>query len=279
MADRPRKWWLAVLLSLGTTGLGQLYNGQWRKALALGLAPLLGLPVAASLFRTSFVVGVVGIVAVAAFALGVAGDAFLHARRQRHGYTLQPFNRVAVYIAVVIVMGTMVETAKHVIRTRLVRAYRMPTGSMKPAFEVGDLFFADMAPTARRPARGALVVHRYPPEPTQEFVKRVVAVAGDTVELRDKILYVNGMRVPEPYVVHTDPAVRPAEDPRDNLGPLTLPPGSCFVMGDNRDNSNDSRFFGPIDERLVIGKPLYIYWSWDRGAMRARMDRVGKDLR
>lgn len=278
MADRPRKWWLAVLLSLVTTGLGQLYNGQWRKALALGLAPLLAFPIAANLFRTSFPLGVIGMIVMAAVHLGVAGDAFLHARRQRHGYTLEPFNRVAVYIAVVVVMTTVFESAKHFIRTGLVRAYRMPSESMKPTFEVGDFFFADMTPAARRPARGHLVVHRYPPDPTQEFVKRVVAIAGDSVEVRDKSLYVNGMPVTEPYVIHADPSVR-SDDPRDDLGPVAVPQGFCFVMGDNRDNSNDSRFFGPIDQRLVVGKPLYIYWSWDPGAVRPRLDRVGKDLR
>lgn len=271
---------MAVVLSLATTGLGQLYNGQWKKALVLGLIPFPGLLIAAHLVRTtSLAVWAVAGIAIALFALGVAVDAFLNARRQRDAYSLQPFNRVAIYVSVIVVMVMVSEATKAFVKTTVVRAYRMPSESMKPTFEVGDYFMADMAPAARRPIRGGLIVHQYPPQPRQVFVKRVVAIEGDVVELRDKSLFVNGMPVSEPYVIHEDPSVEPAGYPRDNLGPVTVPEGFCFAMGDNRDNSNDSRFFGPIDDRLLLGRPLSIYWSWDPRAMQPRWDRVGRALK
>ena len=242
-------------------------------------APLVLLALGAPLFGTSsFIVWViVGLLVGAAFVLGVAGDALVHARRQRHTYVLKPFNRVAVYVAVFVVLGIAAEATKRSIRANVVRAFRMPSESMRPTFEVGDYFFADMSPVARRPARGDLVVHRYPPDPTKELVKRVVAAEGDGVELRNKVLYVNGVKVPEPYVIHTDPSVRPGDlDPRDNYGPVTVPQGSFFVMGDNRDNSDDSRFFGPISRQFVLGRVRGTYWSWDATAAQPRWNRVGK---
>lgn len=242
-------------------------------------APLLLLVLGAPFFLTSsFLVWViVGLLVAAAFVLCVAGDALVHARRQRNAYVLKPFNRVAVYAAVVVVLGIAAEATKRSIRANVVRAFRMPSESMRPTFEVGDFFFADMSPVARRPARGDLIVHRFPPDPTKEFVKRVVATEGDGIELRNKDLYVNGVKVPEPYVIHTDPSVRPGDlDPRDNYGPVTVPEGSFFVMGDSRDNSNDSRFFGPISRHLVLGKVRGTYWSWDDMAKQPRWNRVGK---
>ena len=282
IADRPRKWWLAVLLSLAMPGLGQLYNGQWRKAVVITVARAAALFLVLPLvLGDHFLVWMVLFVTVqAALFLWAAVDAFVVARRLRGSYALAPFNRVAVYLAVLVVLLAGETLAKQGMKDNVVRAFRMPARSMLPTIEVGDFFFVDARPAARHPARGDLIVHRFPPEPDKDFVKRVVALEGDVVELRDKQLYVNGRPAAEPYVIHTDDLVRrPIFDNRDNLAPTTVPGHSYFVMGDNRDNSNDSRYFGPIRRELVRGKPRGIYWSWDQDSTKPRWNRIGKFVR
>jgi signal peptidase I len=102
-----------------------------------------------------------------------------------------------------------------------------------------------------------------------------VATGGETVEVRNKDLYVNGQKRVEPYVIHIDPTVRPATfDRRDNFGPFTVPPDNLFMMGDNRDNSDDSRFLGPAPMNLVKGRAMFLYWSWDAKKRWPRFDRI-----
>jgi signal peptidase I len=171
-------------------------------------------------------------------------------------------------------------------RTFLVQAFRIPSGSMEPTLWVGDhllvnkfVFAAARDPTpggplrrllpARPPRRGDLVVFRYPEDPRRDFVKRCVALAGDTVEIRAKRLLVNGREVDdEGYTQRTDPTVHPPAAAlegglrrRDHLGPLRVPAGHSFCLGDNRDESNDSRFWGPLPAGMVKGRALLVYWS------------------
>ncbi len=187
------------------------------------------------------------------------------------------------------------------LRAFVVQAYVIPSESMEQTLLPGDFLlvakfvYGLQIPYTpykilgfHRPGRGDVVVFNYPLNLRRDFVKRCVAVAGDTVEVRHKRLYVNGKPVQEPYVQHTDPREFPPvymemddgmqrryqqawehrrflEDPRvrDNFGPVVVPRGTIFVMGDNRDNSSDSRFWGPLPLNLVKGKPLIIYFSWD----------------
>ena len=112
-----------------------------------------------------------------------------------------------------------------------------------------------------------MVVFRYPEDPSRDFIKRCVAVAGQTVEIRDKVLYVDGKAPVEPYVVHKDPRIIPRETyPRDNYGPYVVPQGHLFMMGDNRDNSQDSRFWGYVPRSAIIGRAMFVYWSFDESA-------------
>ncbi|HOJ51854.1 MAG TPA: signal peptidase I, partial [Syntrophales bacterium] len=127
------------------------------------------------------------------------------------------------------------------------------------------------------PKRGDVVVFIYPEDRSKDFIKRVIAVAGDTVEIRNKKIFLNGKLYTDQYGVYVDNFVIPATvQPRDNFGPVTVPPGKIFVMGDNRDQSYDSRFWGYVDLRDVLGKAFIIYWSWDRDNMGVRWSRIGK---
>src|SRR3990172_9178198 len=129
-------------------------------------------------------------------------------------------------------------------------------------------------PAIRQPKPGDIIVFRYPVNPAIDYIKRCVAVEGQTVEIRDKSLYVDGVAQEEPYVVHGDPRVLPRESSaRDNFGPLVVPDGHVFMMGDNRDNSYDSRFWGALPIRNVKGKAMFLYLSWDADRMFPRFER------
>lgn len=165
----------------------------------------------------------------------------------------------------------------------IAQATQVPTESMKPTILVGDHFFLDkFAFPANYPEfmnkvlpnreinRGDIVAFKSPGDPKVPFIKRVIALPGETLEIRDKTVYINGKALDESYKHFIDPNIyeRGSGIPsdyiaRDNYGPKVIPPNSYFMMGDNRDNSNDSRFWGVVDGKMVIGKPLFIYWSYD----------------
>jgi signal peptidase I len=177
------------------------------------------------------------------------------------------------------------------IRAFVVQAFKIPSGSMQDTLLIGDyilvnkfiygvkLPFTDYTVIpVKEPKRGDIIVFKYPQDPSKDFIKRVVAVGGDTVEIRDKKVFVNNEAVQDQaYAIHSDPSVRPfGFDPRDNLHPITVPEDKLFVMGDNRDESNDSRFWGFVDVSAVRGKAFMLYWSWDREDFGARWNRIGK---
>lgn len=174
--------------------------------------------------------------------------------------------------------------AVFIFRGMVAQAYQIPSGSMEQTLLIGDYIYINKMlygseidigigahrlvhhrfPAIRQPKPGDIIVFRYPGDLSKDFIKRCVAVEGETIEIRDKVLYVDGRRREEPYAIHQDSRVLPREiGPRDNFGPLTVPRGCIFMMGDNRDNSLDSRFWGPLPVTLVKGKAIFRYFSWD----------------
>jgi len=178
------------------------------------------------------------------------------------------------------------------VRSSVVEAFWVPSGSMLPTIQIGDHLFVNKLAygmhlpfigkeiTQWRPLhRGDIVVFRSPVDQKTDLIKRVIAVAGDVVEIHNKQLVINGEPVPDPHANFTDPRVRDTV-PRDNFGPVTVPPGKFFAMGDNRDQSYDSRYWGFADERDVKGQATFIYWSWPGpGWGWPRWDRFGHYLR
>ena len=178
------------------------------------------------------------------------------------------------------------------IRTFVVQAFKIPTGSMEQNLLIGDHLLVNkfvFGPTLGSGERAILpvkdihrldvVVFKYPEEPERDFIKRVIGLPGETLEVRNKRVYVNGERIEEPYVYYLeDPPALPREmelpnglpglsgDAREQYGPVTVPPGHYFVMGDNRDNSQDSRYWGFLPRENVKGKALVIYWSYSADA-------------
>ena len=176
------------------------------------------------------------------------------------------------------------------IRTFFVQAFKIPSGSMIPTLLVGDhilvnkFIYGVRNPITRElwikgktPERKDVIVFIFPKNRKLDFIKRVIGLPGDVIEIHNKQVFVNGTPLDEPYVIHTDPNILPREiSPRDNFGPVKVPPGHLFVMGDNRDQSNDSRFWGFVPIRDVKGKAFIIYFSWDPRTFHIRWRRIGK---
>ncbi|GMQ79768.1 MAG: signal peptidase I [Thermodesulfobacteriota bacterium] len=179
------------------------------------------------------------------------------------------------------------------IRTFVIQAFKIPSGSMKQTLLVGDHilvnkfiygvkvpFLQTTIVPITNPKHGDIVVFKFPEDPSKDFIKRVIGVAGDVIEVRDKQIYVNSKLLNHDFGIHTDSYIFPSSvQPRDNFGPVVVPEKSLFVMGDNRDQSYDSRFWGFVDMKAVKGKALIIYWSWDKENFGVRWNRIGHILK
>ncbi len=185
-----------------------------------------------------------------------------------------------------------------ILRVFLLQAFRIPSESMRDTLLVGDFLFVSKVdygaklpfthirlPGLRQPKAGDVIVFQWPPDPSQDFIKRCIATGGQTVEIREKRIFVDGSELVESYVRHTDPRMEPAGvSPRDNLGPFTVPRGQLFMMGDNRENSADSRYWGFVPMDLVKGRAVFIYFStasqhwWDMPFF-VRWDRLFRQIR
>jgi len=175
------------------------------------------------------------------------------------------------------------------IRTFVVQAFKIPSGSMKNTLLVGDhllvnkflygthIPFTNMIlMPIRDPKRGDIIVFKYPEDESKDFIKRVIGTPGDVVQIIAKKVYINGKPIPEPYTIYRDDQILPKSmDAKDNFGPIFVPPRKYFMMGDNRDRSHDSRFWGFVDESKIIGKAMVLYWSWDGDGSSIRWDRIG----
>jgi len=173
------------------------------------------------------------------------------------------------------------------IRSFVVQAFKIPSGSMLETLQIGDhllvnkFIYGVKIPVAgttvipwKSPKRDDIVVFKYPKDRATDYIKRVVGVAGDTIEIKNKQLFINGEANENPYIQFTDKNIMKASaGPRDNMGPVKVPEGSLFVMGDNRDNSYDSRFWGFVPLKDVLGKAFILYWSWDLQKPLLSVDR------
>jgi signal peptidase I len=178
------------------------------------------------------------------------------------------------------------------IRTFIIQAFKIPSRSMVPALLVGDhllvnkFIYGVKIPYFRKTIipftdlqRGDIVVFIYPNDRTKDFIKRVIGIGGDTIEINNKKIFINGKGYTDTFGIYNDSVIYPRTmQPRDNYGPVTVPKGSIFVMGDNRDESADSRFWGFVDLKDVEGKAFIIYWSWDREDSSLRWRRLGSLL-
>ena len=179
------------------------------------------------------------------------------------------------------------------IRTFVIQAYKIPSGSMKPTLQIGDHilvskfnygvklpFLRSTLIPVGTPKRGDILVFIYPEDRSKDFIKRLIGLPGDTIEIRNKKIFLNSIPLNDTRGVYVDTLIIPGSvQPRDNFGPVTVPEDSIFVMGDNRDESYDSRFWGFVKMKDVLGKALIIYWSWNHEDTWVRWGRIGTILR
>jgi signal peptidase I len=173
------------------------------------------------------------------------------------------------------------------VRTFFVQAFRIPSESMEDTLLVGDFLFANKLvygpklpfvsarlPGIRAPRPGDIIIFKYPGDHKVDYIKRCVAVEGQTVELIDNHLFVDGVLNDEDFTKYVF-----GSRPERHFGPFKVPEGHIFMMGDNRDNSADSRVWGPLDKKLISGKAMFIYFSWNPRSHSIRFSRIGDVIR
>ncbi len=186
------------------------------------------------------------------------------------------------------------------IRTFIIQAFKIPSGSMENTLLIGDhilvskfsygthipneipfldiKLFDDIVLFSKEPQRGDIIVFKFPKDERRDFIKRVIGLPGDFLEVRRQKIYINKKPFEDTHARHTDPASNDSLVPRDDFGPVLVPEGYVFVMGDNRENSQDSRYWGFLNIKKIRGKALMIYWSWNRIDNWVRFERFGKIL-
>ncbi len=263
---RKRLW--AAFLSLMIPGVGQLYNARFKRAaMFYGVYAVLAVALFTGLLGRTFLALAVVVVAILAFRGGAAVLAAIEpgvtGSETRRWFSTW-YGSVAV-LAVLFLGQTFV-----LAQVQRLKTFYIPSSAMEATIQPGDRLVAALdAFTDRDPQRGELVLFDSPEQPGTTLLKRVVAIGGDTVAIRGKQLIIGGVPAVEPWVVHQDDRVFPPSDPptrqsrRDNLEPFEIPAGHIFVLGDNRDFSYDSRYYGLVPRSALKGAPLYLYWSSD----------------
>lgn len=263
MDTKARKPIIAALLSLFFVGLGQIYNGQIKKAIIFYLINFL-LPIL--LFFTQlknhfygliFISGIIPIV----FHLSNAIEALITSTKLKN-ITLKKYNKWYIYVSYLILVSLLGVSlySSDFFRKEVIglKPYVIPSESMSPTLNRNDRIIADLKYyKTNRPQRGDVIVFDYPFDPQRQFVKRIIATEGDSIESKDDDIFVNDSAITELYPLQ-------GNNVKMSIGSkLIVPPDKVFVIGDNVDNSEDSRVFGYIDNKNIRGKVLYIYSSYE----------------
>jgi signal peptidase I len=293
MTGSPKPW-AAWILSFLVPGLGHQYAGFCSRAAkllllfpaaqAVVLVLIVLLPV-----RPANVIFPAGFILVLRAAVGAW--AARDARSGSSGRVRARLSRWYGLVATVVLIGLVVNPLwAHAYRTTLVQAYKFPAGSMESTILSGDHVLVEkwtygwrlpllrsVLLSKRLAKRGDLAVFPFPEDPTRPFLKRVIGLPGETVEIRAKRVFINGQSLDEPYARFIEPP-EGGEDAAglgDNWGPQAVPVNAYFVLGDNRDNSRDSRFWGFVPQADLLGCARVVYWSQDPNTGRVRWNRIG----
>ncbi len=270
---KKRKPWIAFLLSCATPGLGQLYNGQWKKAILLwitGSLIVIGPPFLGALQK--FYGFVLWIVFLIGFFISVLLDAWRSAIKSKE-MTPRPYNKWYIYLALFLINLFLIQPLFSFVVRNNFRAYRLPTSSMEPALTVGDHFIASMGYyKSERPKRGDVIIFPNPKEPSKDLVRRVIGLESEKVEILHDKIYINDKLIEDSWGSFERKELSGHLSFLENFGPVVAPTGSLFVLGDNRHNSQDSRLWGFVDFSKVRGKALYIYWAKDK-------NRIGSEIK
>ncbi len=264
MPVKKRRAWVAFILSLIVSGLGQLYNGQWKKAI-LFYGINLGMTILSLRVLIETFYGLLGSLAYAVvFVLFTCIEAAFQAVKTKE-IVLTRYTRWYVYFLLWFI--NIFVNLYLISSISSYQSYKTSAGSMKPSLALGDYFIINKTFYQHHPIeRGDIVVFAYPDDPSRDFVKRVIGLSNEKIELMNKEVFIDAQPLQENYIQHNSNDVLPSEySPRDNFGPVIVPPDSIFLLGDNRDNSMDSRFWKNryANINTIKGKVLYLYWSKD----------------
>ena len=267
----------AVLVTLLLPGAGHFLLGAFRRGVVwavglvlVGLLLLFAAPVSITIV-TNLVAGVLGRIAAAIDAGATPGA--------RPSWKIVAAAWTALLVGRAAMHGVIVEPTTRYYATHYAQGFTIPTGGMEPTLLIGDHIMVDRsAYRDRAPQRSDIVVFSYPPDETRDFIKRIIGLPGDVVDIRGRQVVVNGQTLIEPYIQFQ--ATTPTSTHCTyayGCEATRVPADSYFVMGDSRDNSQDSRYFGFVKREQIKGKAHVIYWSWDV-EQRLRTDRIGRYL-
>lgn len=283
--SKPRKAWIAAVLSFLTIGLGHLYSGEARKGIFIFFAFqfFIGFLLAIILAISPGVLGLVFIIIVPiCLYIYWISDSVCLSKTRIADYQLKKYNRWYVYLLCVFLSWFLFTPLyKTVVKIFVIQAYKIPSGAMAPTLKIGDYILARkglfLGKTVRR---GDIVIFPFPGDQSKDYIKRVIGLGGEQFEIKEKRIYIDGLLLKEPYTIFNDHRIFPrSQVPRDNFGPLKIPDDALFLMGDNRDESNDSRFWGVVRKKSISGKAVSIYWSWDSENTYVRWKRIGSRIK
>jgi signal peptidase I len=263
---------VALLLTVAAAGAGHFALGRRRRAVLWIVAFQVLIFTWAALLTTTPIGGLLWVAVILASWLAVLVDVLVVARS-----VVVP-RWFMVGSAAVVLLG-LITLEREAIRRYVTRAYTVPSSAMRPALEAGDYFLADKTAYRRTdPRRGDITVFRYPRDPGRTFVMRVIGLPGERMALRGRDVRINGASIAEPYVAYV---VAAPSDCRYAYGcsEIVVPTESYFVMGDNRDNSLDSRYWGFVPRHMILGRASVIYWSVDPRDSSIRFRRIASNLR
>ena len=258
-------WFLLMVLSILTVGLGQFYSTRYNRAMLFyGAFLLIWILCVSAPVTYSFAGFVAYISVVGCFSAFHLSDAWRTAKRAG-AVPLRRYNRKSVYTLVVAVNFIVVVYLLPEFLPPPVKAYRIPTSAMEPALLVGDFIVADRQRLDRSALnRGDVVVFMHPTE-GKDFIKRVIGLPGETVEMRGEQVLINGEVLGDPWGTYSVFASS------GGFGPVVVPPRAYFMLGDNRNNSWDSRAWGCVRSEFIRAKALYIYWARDKSRIGKRV--------
>ena len=270
---KKRKLIWVFLLTLITPGLGQIYNGMLKKGVTYAVALELVLLVFSPLLLNFY-----GMICYLAIIIGVIIfillEALLKAKRLGE-IALKPYNKWYIYLLIFLLSSFAIHPfLSWIIKNNIAKAYKIPSSGMEPTLLDGDHLIANMKPyKGETPKRGDIVIFEYPKDPSKDFIKRVIGLEGEKVEIIGSRIRINDQLIEDPWGYYSETSVIPKAIPAlEQFGPVVVPKDSIFVMGDNRNNSHDSRFWGFVHIRQMKGKALYIYWA-------TRKSRIGKEIK
>ena len=280
--NKPRKPWLAALLTFFTIGIGHVYCGRALRGIILFLVGvfIFGAFLSFSLLFPP-VSPILGIVISLLFGIYCVIDSYKIAKESNSQYTLKNYNRWYVYLLCwligSVVIGNLVQMS---IKANVVEAFKIPSGAMLNTLQIGDHIICNkLVYKISETKRGDIVIFPFPQDPAVQYVKRVIGLPGELIEIKNKKIFINGNLLNEPYAINiTSTILSAGESPRDNMGPIEIPDNQLFLMGDNRDNSYDSRFWGFVNKSEIKGKVIYVYWSWNSKETSVRWSRIGKEF-